>query len=394
MYRSIAASMKFEKSMFAIFPLRRIVLATGLAATVGFPSATAFAEPTITALKGSGQQTTYAAAFPAPLVVWVTNPATERPVAGLRVNFTAGAGIGLSSAYATTDERGLASVSATGLFPCNSSVHAQIQGMTSAQVSFDGLIVSKAILTVLPADVNATVDGAVPAITDYTIQGFVNGDTEETAHISGAPVLSTTATNHSPHANYAIKGGVGTLSSPNYTFVAGFGTLAIIGGSNVGDLQHLEQAALGSSTDDDAAVVRSALVNRPDTMLVPQPAFVAGLRGQSGVFVRDAIWPMPLASSASASAPSARTAMPRVSNDTRKVSEAPVRSVILPKAGNKNALQALNTRSAMQVVVASGSKGSDVPVRAVALPNVSSGNAQRSLAGSAIRKAFNPPGVQ
>jgi len=282
MYASIAASMK-PKATFG-----RIVLVNAVAAAFVFSSAVAFAEPTITALKGSGQQTTYAASFPAPLVVWVTNPATERPVVGLKVIFTAGAGIGLSSAYAITDEGGLASVSATGLVPCNSYVTAQIEGMPSARVSFDGLVVNKATLTVVPADVNASVDGAIPAITDYAIQGFVNGDTEETAHISGFPVLTTTATSHCPHANYAIKGGVGSLSSPNYTFVAGFGTLAIVGGSNASDLQNVEQAALGSSANDDAVVVQSALVNRPEAMIVPQPAFVAGLRGASGVFVRDA----------------------------------------------------------------------------------------------------------
>jgi hypothetical protein len=59
-------------------------------------------------------------------------------------------------------------------------------------------------------------------------------------------------------------------------------------------------------------------------------------------------------------------------------------------------MQALNTRSAMQVVVASAPKGTEVPVRAVVLPNLSSGgaNEQRPLAGSTIRKAFNPPGLK
>jgi MBG domain (YGX type) len=390
MHASIAAPMK-PKPGFG-----RVVMITSITAAIAFSAGVALAQPSITALKGSGQQTTYAASFPSPLVVWVTNPATERPVAGLRVNFTAGAGVGLNATYAITDERGLASVSATGLVPCSSSVTAQIQGIPSARVSFDGLVVNKAILTIVPADVNAKVDGAIPAITDYTIHGFVNGDTEETAHIVGSPVLTTTATNHSPHANYAIKGGVGSLFSPNYAFVAGFGTLAIVGASNASDPQNGEQAALNASANDDAVVVRSALVNRPETMIVPQPAFVAGLRGASGVFVRDAIWPEPLATSAIARSSSARSALPNITTDAWKAPETSVRAVILPKSANASGMQALNTRSAMQVVVASAPKGTEVPVRAVVLPNLSSGgaNEQRPLAGSTIRKAFNPPGLK
>lgn len=386
MYRSIASLVNSKAGLGRAALFATFTLSTALSAE------SVLAQPTLTALKGSGQQTPFASVFPAPLVVWVTNPATERPVAGLRVKFTAGEGIGLSATYAITDERGLAAVSATGLVPCSSSVSAQIDGIPAEHVTFEGLVVNKAVLTVVPADVNANVDGVIPVITDYRIHGFVNGDTEETAHISGSPVLTTTAKDHSPHANYAIKGGVGTLSAPNYTFVAGFGTLAIVGGSNAADA-HGSQLAVANPPADDAVVVRSAMTNRPETMTIQEPAFVAGLRGASGVFVRDAIWPEPLANSAMRQTASARSAMPDVGVDTFKVPEAAVRAVALPKLATNTGLQTLNPRSAIQMVVGSSVRVNDIPVRAVILPN-SNASGQPVLAGPEIRQAFNPPGMK
>jgi hypothetical protein len=385
MYASIESLMNLKPAvgLVALF----LAIATGAAT----------AAPVITALKGSGQQTTYASVFPAPFVVWVTDPATERPVTGLRVNFTAGAGIGLSSTFAVTDERGLAAVSASGLIPCTSSVTAEIQGIPSAKVSFDGLAVNKAILTVVPADVNAKVGSGIPAITGYTIQGLVNGDTEETAQITGSPVLTTTATVHSLHANYAIKGGVGSLSAPNYTFVAGFGTLAIVGESDASDLSDQQELSLSGAANEDPAVVRSALVSQPEVRTVPQPAFVAGLRGQSGVFVRDAIWPEPPAHAAISPGSFTGSAMPTTVAISQRRSEAPVRAAALPKLANTSALvQSVSTRSALQVAVAATSTGYAVPVRAVVLPDQSSSaaNASSFFTSSAIRKAFNPPGTK
>lgn len=381
MHASFATSMKPKPVFGLVILLLTIAPSTGIASTL----------PAITALKGSSQQTNYASQFPAPLVVWVTNPATERPVVGLRVNFTARDGIGLSSSYAITDERGLAFVIATGLVPCTSSVTAEIPGIPSARVSFNDLVVNKAILTVVPADISTTAESGIPAITGYTIQGFVNGDTEEVAQITGSPVLTTTATEHSPHANYAIKGGVGSLSSPNYTFVAGFGTLAIVGGTNTSDLRDRQQAL----TNDDSIAVRSALVSRPNTVTMPEPAFVAGLRGESGVFVRDAIWPEPLEHTAISPNSYTGSAMPNLAAAPRKNQAIPVRAAALPKTANVAAiLQSIATRSAIQVAAPAASKRNATSVRAVILSNQSGSiNANSFLTGSTIRKAFNPPGT-
>lgn len=186
------------------------------------------ATPAVRIVSGANQQTTYAAAFPAPLTVWVHDPFSQHPVVGAHVNFKPGAGIQLSATNAITDSRGLASVRATGLAVGASNVTAELAGHAEVQVFFGDLIVGKAPLYVVPSDMQGQV-GTVPNITSYTLQGFVNGENEDTAKVSGTPRLTTIATDDSPDANYAIKGGVGTLSAPNYTFVPAFATLVLVG---------------------------------------------------------------------------------------------------------------------------------------------------------------------
>jgi hypothetical protein len=331
-------------------------------------------QPAMRALSGASQDAAYGSTFAKPLVVWVTDPATQQSLSGIRVEFSAAAGIGLSDNYAITNEKGLASVVATGLAATTSSASAVIPTFPSTKVAFDALQVNKAVLTVVPLDMQAKVGGEIPAITDYTIQGFVHGDTEATSNISGTPVLSTTATSSSPHANYAIKGGVGTLTSPNYTFVAGFGTMAILGNANV-DANAPEQA-VAASEGGDGTEVRPALEEGTAAVAVAQPAFLAGLHGTSGVFVRAAIWQSATTTASSLKNANTRSAaMPKVITDHNKSSDAAVRAVALPTLANANAnapiAQPMNIRTVMPVATA----------------------AHPSSNGTAIRKAFNPPGM-
>jgi hypothetical protein len=58
--------------------------------------------------------------------------------------------------------------------------------------------------------------GATNPVLTASFTGFVNG--ENPSVLSGAPVLSTTATTNIPIGQYAITVTNGTLSSPNYTF--------------------------------------------------------------------------------------------------------------------------------------------------------------------------------
>lgn len=356
----------------------------------------ASAVPLVKILRGANQQTTYAAAFPAPLEVWVTEDTTGRALPGVRVDFAAGDGISLSATYAVTDERGLASVSATGLAAGTYSVNAQAAGFPGTRVGFDGLMVNKAALTVVPADLVTTPAGSVPAIASYTIEGFVNGDTVETSHITGLPAFSTTATDHSRHANYAIKGGIGSLSAPNYTFVAGFGTLAVLTGPNADSVSADQQdISLSPLQRDDAIAVRPALKDQPVAKATTQPAFLAGLRGQSGVFVREAIWQNSSASSVAMLSFTTRTALPPVAQGIRNASNAPVRAAALPKQASTTASwQPASTRSAMPMVAAADGQRLSAPVRAVPLPRLATpaSATQSSFADYSIRKALTPPG--
>jgi hypothetical protein len=354
------------------------------------------ATPSIKILRGANQQTTYGADFPAPLEVWVTDPATERAVSGLRIDFTPGAGILLSSSSAITDERGLASVTATALAACTSSVSAEISGDPAARVTFDDLVADKAVLTVIPADLASRQASSVPAISVYTITGFVNGDTAETAQIKGLPVLTTTVSDHSPRANYAIKGGVGSLSAPNYTFVAGFGTLAILEGQDTESARaQAEEASPASLSKDDAVEVRSALLGQTVALTIPEPEFVAGLRGQSGVFVVKAIWPDPASAPDYSQRLDTRSALAPVATGAPRASDAPVRAVEISKMATlaAPAPQFSDTRSALAPLPVAMQKGTDVPVRPVLLYNEASARARSSVSGSAIRKAFNPAGA-
>jgi len=77
--------------------------------------------------------------------------------------------------------------------------------------------VYKAHISVRSNTITVKQGDPIPPLT-YTLTGFVNGDTASV--VTGAPVLTTTATSSSPPGSYGITTTVGTLSSPNYGFVA------------------------------------------------------------------------------------------------------------------------------------------------------------------------------
>jgi len=304
--------------------------------------------PEIRALSGSDQQTVYASPFAAPLVVFVADSSTRRPLAGVRVDFTAPAALSLSKTSALTDERGLASVTAVGAIPSVSVVTAEVAQFPGTIARFDNLVVNKATLIVVPSD-HQTSSGTLPAISSYTIQGFVNGDTLATAQITGQPSLTTTATASSRFGNYAIKGNPGTLASPNYTFAPGFGTLAVIDGPLPDD----DPVVLAnSSASHQPGVVRVAIKQLTATLttdlsLSGSPASVAALTmpvigplppPSPAVAISDKLMPAANLPSSAASAQSIRSAAPATLSYGPVTYAAPVRSaVVLGYAQSVNA---------------------------------------------------------
>jgi len=356
----------------------------------------ASALPAIHVIRGANQQGIYGSSFPAPLVVWVGDRLTERAISGLRVDFTPAAGIGLSSSYAITDEHGLASVTAIGFSTCTSAVDAQVSGFPNARVRFEGLAVEKATLTVVPGDLSSRLGAPLPAATNYTITGFVNGDTEDSAKITGSPVLTTTAKQHSYRANYAIKGGVGSLSAPNYRFVAGFGTLAILVGPNTGNQQAepLEASIVAPPEEVESIEVRQALENLSADFEANQSA--AGAQGESAALVHSAITPAPAVTPATAHSSHTHSAMlVLVAADTPNTSGAPVRAAALPKLVPVPAkVNNASARSALQPVdISTLQSNSNASVR-TAIPSALTTPAtiQPAYTQQAIRKAFTTPG--
>lgn len=87
--------------------------------------------------------------------------------------------------------------------------------------------IAPAVLTVTATSLSRPPDADNPPLT-YTITGFVNSDSVSV--VTGAPVLSTTATKSSPLGSYPITVARGTLSATNYTFTLVNGILTVTQG--------------------------------------------------------------------------------------------------------------------------------------------------------------------
>jgi hypothetical protein len=94
------------------------------------------------------------------------------------------------------------------------------------------LTVTKAMLTVSADSLSKMTGTPNPSLT-YSFAGFVNGDDE--GALSGAPALSTTATNNSAPGDYPIAIAAGSLGAGNYDFnlVPGVLHVVVVPGSHV-----------------------------------------------------------------------------------------------------------------------------------------------------------------
>ncbi len=127
---------------------------------------------------------------------------------------------------------------------CNytlSSVGAGVQSLTASYAGNStfarstsvgaSINVARAILDVTANNITVAVGAALPAYA-ATITGFLNGDTQATA-LSGAPALTSTATNSSTPGEYPISVTLGTLSAANYTFTFTSGYLQVVPSTEV-----------------------------------------------------------------------------------------------------------------------------------------------------------------
>ena len=127
--------------------------------------------------------------------------------------------------------------------PGNVAITATLGSLTSANYSFafgtGTLTIGKAQLTVNPRATVMSYGRKMPTLA-FDLAGFVNGDSA--AVVSGAPLLTTTATSASPVGSYTIGGTVGTLASAMYSFTMASGSLTI-------------QKAVLTVTADSAAMI-------------------------------------------------------------------------------------------------------------------------------------------
>ena len=157
------------------------------------------------------------------------NPGT--PTYGLSITLTATASSGLPVSYSVSS--GPATVSGSTLNTTGTG-SVTIQAAQSGNTNYSAatpvsvtFTVAQAPLTVSPISYSRAVGAANPAF-NYTITGFVNGDS--TSVVTGAASCSSTATTTSPAGSYPITCSNGTLSAQNYTFGFMPGTLYVLPG--------------------------------------------------------------------------------------------------------------------------------------------------------------------
>ena len=161
---------------------------------------------TVTALDGSK---TYGAA----------NPAFTASYAGFVNNDTSSVltGAPLLTTAATT-------ASPVGAYAITAATGSLVAANYSFTFASGTLTVNRAILTVTANDAAKSYGAANPAFT-ASYGGFVNGDTSSA--LTGAPLLTTTATTASAPGAYVITSAAGTLGSANYSFSFMSGTLTV-----------------------------------------------------------------------------------------------------------------------------------------------------------------------
>ncbi len=196
---------------------------------------------------------------------------------GLAVSFTA------SGPCATSGK-------ITGVGVCKITASAPGNSTYSAASVTQSFTIFPAVLKVTANNLSIAYGLPLPTLT-YMYSGFVNG--ESTSVVSGAPVLSTTATAGSNPGGYPITVSTGTLSATNYSFLYVNGTLTILGPlvtvspSNIA----FGTVYLGSVTTKTITVTNTG--NAPATVKDPLLSIVKG--GNSNEFVAVNLCLLPLA---------------------------------------------------------------------------------------------------
>ena len=95
-----------------------------------------------------------------------------------------------------------------------------------SDITVQNVTIYPATLTVTPNTTNS-IYGSISTSFGYSLTGFVFGQTAAQA-VSGAPVISVSATDQSPVGVYVLTASLGSLKSTNYTFAFAPGQLNVV----------------------------------------------------------------------------------------------------------------------------------------------------------------------
>ncbi|MFM7839294.1 MAG: MBG domain-containing protein, partial [Chitinophagaceae bacterium] len=116
--------------------------------------------------------------------------------------------------------------SSVGNYPIEVSLGSLSSGNYDFAFVNGNLAINKALLRVIIPNASKVYGTNNPSFA-YAYDGFVNNENELSAQITGAPLLTSSATSASGVGTYPITGVAGSLSAPNYDFTIVNGSLAI-----------------------------------------------------------------------------------------------------------------------------------------------------------------------
>jgi hypothetical protein len=223
------------QQILAIHSLSSIACAGGVCYAAGFNAITGQSVvvtvtpraliPTTLVLDSSANPVTYADPL---TVVAAVVPSSGTNLVGGTVQFTVdGSAYGFPVPVTFTNFQNQASITIPNLPAGDHTISATYSGDDNyAPAASPGFTqtVNKAVLTITADNKAITAGDVIPPLT-YTPSGFVNG--ENAGVLSGAPSLSTTATQASAPGAYPITAGLGTLTAANYSFAFVNGVLTI-----------------------------------------------------------------------------------------------------------------------------------------------------------------------
>lgn len=172
---------------------------------------------TLTFYQDNGGFNFYSASFAAkpPLTVTVHGGWRTYGAANPAFTYTV-TGLSGSDTVTVTPQTTATAASPVGSYPVTATVTGSNTANYSITVIGATLTVNKALLHIQAKNIASIYGDTPPQPTAYDLQGFVNGDTASV--VSGAPILSATATSASPAGFYPIQIQLGTLSAANYAF--------------------------------------------------------------------------------------------------------------------------------------------------------------------------------